>query len=254
MVNKKVSKISKERRYMSNYILKSFVIQNGCCKLLRKKSLSEWKISQYQSQYKFIYEGLSLFGEIDGISYNDLIQIDNKLAKAKEFYLDTARQLTSYSPLELQEAERVNSASYKRTKRLKEKMSKLLQLENSIFLTLTFTDSVLASTSEATRKKYVQRYLKEYCQYYIANIDYGSINEREHYHAVIIPKTDKIYLKPWTDNYGGTKVKRIHLDNNKNNNENSSARLSKYINKLTNHAIKESTHQNRIIYSRDTIN
>ena len=239
---------------MSNYILKSYVINNGCCKTMRKHSLSQLKVNEYQRQYKCMLEGLSVFGEMDNISYNDLIDVSNKLEKAKEFYVETSKELSKYSPLEREEAERVNTASYKRTKRLKDKMRLLLQTKKSIFLTLTFTDSVLASTSEETRKKYVQRYLKEYCSKYIANIDYGSINEREHYHAVIIPKTDKINLKPWTDNYGGTKVKRVRLDANKNNEEISSARLSKYINKLTNHAIKETTHQNRIIYSREVFN
>lgn len=253
-LNKKSLKISRKEVVLSSYVLKSYVINNGCCKAMRKHSLSQWKINEYQKQYNFMLEGLSVFGEMDNIKYDDLIDISNKLEKAKEFELETSKEILKYTPLERQEAERVNTASYKRTKRLKDKMRKLLETKKSIFLTLTFKDSVLDSTSVETRKKYVQRYLKEYCSIYIANIDYGSINEREHYHAVIIPKDDKINLKPWTDNYGGTKVKRVHLDSNKNNEEISSARLSKYINKLTNHAIKETTHQNRIIYSRDSFN
>lgn len=104
-----------------------------------------------------------------------------------------------------------------------------------VFLTLTFTDKVLNSTTQETRRRYVSRWLKSKSDYYIANIDYGSENEREHYHAIINCRVDNSW------EYGAINFKQITNKNEK--------ALAKYINKLTNHAIKATTKQNKVIYS-----
>lgn len=49
--------------------------------------------------------------------------------------------------------------------------------------TLTFDDSI-ETTTPRTRKRYATAYLNSVCDDYIACVDYGKENGREHYHAV----------------------------------------------------------------------
>lgn len=138
------------------------------------------------------------------------------------------------------EATKINNCSYHRSIRLKNRITKYLKMGTCIFTTLTFTDDILKSTSETTRKAYVKRYLKSCSDYYIANIDYGGKNGREHYHAIVL--ADKLDYSLW-HKYGAIKGEKIRADGISEN------KLGKYISKLTNHAIKETTKRNAIIYS-----
>ena len=172
---------------------------------------------------------------------------------------ETAEQKRSFyiqnCPREWQEAERINYAFYKRVKRLKSKITAMLNSGKCLFLTLTFTDETLDKTTAETRRQYVRKYLKQFEVPYIANIDFGvkdaytddNGNERqgtkrEHYHAVI--QTDRIDLSEW-HKYGAIKLEKIRATQNDN------IRLAKYVSKLTNHAIKETTKRACLIYSRD---
>lgn len=142
---------------------------------------------------------------------------------------------TEEDKLDWDEAHRVNDATRKRVYRLHERIEKLLE-EPCLFMTLTFDDDALA-TSEDTRRQYVRRWLSKYGAY-VGNKDFGKDNGREHYHAVL--QANKVDFKSWT--HGTVKVEKIRNPNCK--------ALSKYVAKLTNHAIKETTHGSRIIYSR----
>ena len=136
-----------------------------------------------------------------------------------------------------------NHNRYRRASRLADRVYDYVLSGKAIFLTLTFRDDVLASTSVETRRRYVSRFLKEQCLFYAANIDFGSRNSREHYHAIVVPKTDSLDLQRWS--YGANKAERVHPS------ETDIKKTSKYVTKLTCHAIKESTgHAYRIIYSR----
>lgn len=129
----------------------------------------------------------------------------------------------------------------KRVQRLKSKLHKIVELYNCLFLTLTFTDGVLNTTSEKTRRVYISRFLKGLCiPFYVANIDYGEENEREHYHAIIQTNFIDCHLYK----YGIINVERIKKDSE------GFKRLSNYINKLSYHAFKDSTGQCRLIYSK----
>ena len=158
-------------------------------------------------------------------------------------------------PREWKEAERINYAFYKRVKRLKSKITAMLNNGKCLFLTLTFTDETLGKTTAETRRQYVRKYLKEFEVPYIANIDFGVADaytddngnerqgtKREHYHAII--QTDRIDLSEW-HKYGAIKLEKIRATQNDN------IRLAKYVSKLTNHAIKETTKRACLIYSRD---
>lgn len=136
---------------------------------------------------------------------------------------------------------RLNDSEYKKAKRVQKKINDLVISKNAIFLTLTFNDKVLSSTSFQTRRKYVARFLKSNCERYVANVDFGSKNGREHYHAVV--DTD-INLAYW-HRYGAINAERVRNTND------DVKRVSKYVAKLTNHALKNKQEQVRLIYSRN---
>lgn len=138
---------------------------------------------------------------------------------------------------EIKNCERIFNAHRKKCQRLKKRIENLLT-KPCVFITFTFNDDVLNSTCKATRRKYIQRELKKLQVPYIANIDYGKENEREHYHS--IAQTNWLDMEEYE--LGFVYVERIY-------NKDSSA-LSKYINKLTNHSLKETTGTDRLIYSR----
>lgn len=137
------------------------------------------------------------------------------------------------------ESLKILRADYQRRKRLKERITNMLSLGQCLFLTFTFTDEVLEKTQPHIRRKYVQRFLKDNCYQYVANIDYGDTTEREHYHAVVL--CDYLEHNKWP--YGFSYVEKItrYASNEK---------LACYISKLTNHAIKESVKRCSLIYSR----
>lgn len=148
--------------------------------------------------------------------------------------------MEGFTEEDIKEGRRINNASYQRSKRLKEKIAKYLQLGKCVFATLTFEDRLFNETSEETRRRYVARFLKSQSDYYIANIDYGKENHREHYHAIIV--SDNIDKGAWS--YGYDYYEKIRCDNL------SAVKVGKYISKLTNHAIKETTKRCCYIYSR----
>lgn len=144
---------------------------------------------------------------------------------------------------ELNECIKINRAEYERTKRLKNRVADMLLSGSCVFLTLTFNDNTLSNTSEKQRRVAVSRYLKQYGCKYVANIDYGAKNKREHYHALI--NCDKIDFENWRK-YGNINAERVR----NRDIESDKTRLSKYIAKLSNHAIKETTKRSCLIYSR----
>lgn len=159
---------------------------------------------------------------------------------------ETAKALNAYMqedcPLEWKEAHKINDARYHRTSRLKARVARLIE-RPSVFLTFTFTDDVIGRTTADTRRQRVIRLLKSFGVPYIANIDFGARNHREHYHALLqVPSIDcKAVINQY--GYGAIKCEKVRsADDN--------VKLAKYISKLSNHAIKETTKRNAIIYSR----
>lgn len=132
----------------------------------------------------------------------------------------------------------------KKTIRVRRKILKMMVLGSCSFLTLTFNDDVLNSTTEETRRRYVARFLKSISTDYVANIDWGKQNGREHYHAVI--NGIDIDMSNW-DKYGFSDCRTI----GRKDDECTSSKISKYIYKLSNHATKETTRRKKIIYSRE---
>lgn len=162
-----------------------------------------------------------------------------------EEFEETGRRLevlasTSEGQAILDEIHRINAAFYARCKRLKRRISRLLHQGTCYFVTLTFNDETLGSTTDETRRRYVTRFLKSVAPSYVANVDYGSKNGREHYHAVIQFDGD-VDMSGWDCN-GFSNAKKIAS-------EDDYKPVAKYIAKLTNHAVKETNQSRRAIYS-----
>lgn len=208
-----------------NYELKAKVIENGLTKLNRQIHLTIYQKAQEDKIKLFKNQDIELYKPLD---FDFAIEMYEYLMKTK--------------PEEMKEAERVNYASYKRTKRLNDRIKDMMASGSCIFLTLTFKPDILEGTTSETRRKYVIRYLKKVSTRYIANIDFGKKNEREHYHAVVL--ADSVDGSWWRENCGAINFERINYQ------AECDIKISKYINKLTNHAIKETTKRSAVIYSR----
>lgn len=168
-------------------------------------------------------------------------------------------------PREYAEAEKINMARYKRVSRLRKRINSMLHNSEYVcFLTLTFDDDTMVKTSPETRRKYVQRYLTELQCDYVANVDFGAKNGREHYHAVVacIPN-EKNWLKYGFINrlfvkIGNERLKKVPKrykdlpqdEIDKRMQQDNEKALSKYVAKLTNHAIKETTKRSVILYPK----
>lgn len=160
-------------------------------------------------------------------------------------------------------AEQDNHNKSERVSRYRDRIETMILISNKFqlkyiayFITLTFTDDVLNNTQEHIRRKYVARCLNEFSIYYLANIDYGSENEREHYHAMILVEASnfKNYLYTNENNkrsittwkqYGYSSIKPVIVPED-------SIKLAKYMNKLTNHRFKNNLDINRLIYPKNT--
>lgn len=138
------------------------------------------------------------------------------------------------------------------------------------FFTFTFTDDVLSSTTEETRKKYVQRWMDTFARDYYANQDFTPVKHREHYHSVVATTDsfkyrlcDAIYrlsqanetralcnapllkISDFDDfgwKYGFVKVEPVRKDFKElNDQKQNTYRLSSYMTKLANHSGKIGT-------------
>lgn len=144
---------------------------------------------------------------------------------------------------ELDCAWRMIESRKQKTKRIKDKIVDMVLDGTAIFVTLTFKNETFGKTDEVKRRRLVQRFLKSSCSRYVANIDYGKTNGREHYHAVC---SNDLKLKDWFK-YGSIDVEHIYKT------DESVIRTSRYINKLTNHALKNRCISTRLIYSRNVV-
>lgn len=186
---------------------------------------------------------------------NGLRKIVDKRKKAlfQEFFEDTG-EISFYNKYQLDNAKndnlelefRLYISNMKRRDNIKARIEKMLATNHCYFLTLTFNDRFFERdiTSE-TRRRYIRRFLKEQCKCYVANIDFGSKNQREHYHAVVVPKT-KIDFTKYRNKFDNSNINCERLFNNNKSKDT----YTRYINKLTNHSLKDNGFYQRLIYSR----
>lgn len=149
------------------------------------------------------------------------------------------------------------SSKKARARRLRLKFETYVKPSASWFLTLTFRDSVLDSTDDATRRVYVRRFLKSRFRFYVANRDFGLDFGREHYHCVVSLPVDGVssLLRVRDDcgrlhqrldwSYGFSDWELI------GDGDTDRRKLAKYISKLQQHALKATASDERMIFSRN---
>ena len=193
--------------------------------------MADYKLRAELYENGFIYD----FKKLRFLSrYYSLHHYDEACIDVINYFID----LKLSDPVAFDEARRAAASDRNRNARLKNRIRKMLALGDCVFLTLTFSDDVLQSTTAAQRRLYVIRYLKSQSKVYIANIDFGSTGGREHYHSCLLGRVNP---KSWK--YGNLDVRRIISSSNP-------CILAHYIGKLCSHAVKETTKRNHLIYSR----
>lgn len=154
--------------------------------------------------------------------------------------------LFDMTPMEVVECERIRKNTYQQIKKIHDHLCFLCDGNwDLFFMTFTFNDKTLETTTRKTRRDRISRLLNDFSEDYILNIDYGEKNEREHFHAIVCisdsknksyPIEKKGYVNfPYFDDkykygYYSAELCRITPDDKK--------RLSGYISKLTLHSIK----------------
>ena len=191
----------------------------------------------YERKAKILASGLCKeVKQLDKDIYNHIANGGYEVAMMEMFFCGEHNCSLS----DLDEARRINQSNLSRSRRLRDRIALYLSYGECKWVTLTFDDDTLSKTSAETRRRYVQRFLLSQGCYYVANIDYGKENGREHYHAIVV--ADFIYMNEWKYGFVYTETIKNHTK--------SATKLAKYVSKLTNHAIKETTRRSVYLYSR----
>lgn len=164
-----------------------------------------------------------------GLWFNDYFHMTDKTC-----YNILSYYKTNY-PNEYKECERIINADYKRIKRARLRIAKIISGDNPVFITLTISPEYYNKISNATFRRYATRCLSGYDDY-VGNEDWGEENGRFHLHFVACGCSRVNWI------YGFVKIKPII---NKDD-----ISLAKYINKITNHALKETCKRTALIYKR----
>lgn len=111
------------------------------------------------------------------------------------------------------------------------------------FCTFTFSNDYINKCTR-TKRDLIKSVLNTHDFKYILNIDYGKTTEREHYHCIIGTNWDIDVNQFIQNNYPCHSLSILCKKG-----QGDYVRLSKYINKLTNHCIKATTKRQRIVYN-----
>lgn len=173
----------------------------------------------------------------------------------------------------------------KRVARVRGKVGQYVTEEVAVFGTHTFKPEKIATTKERTRRTNMSRCLRSVSRHYVANIDYGTLNQQEHYHSLFTLEGYEVknrfieevkdgkkvrykqahYLdgkewKPlislpafqrWIKNFGYVQLLAVPPK------DSDASAVCKYVAKLSSHALKKSTCKEgtpkapRLIYSRE---
>jgi hypothetical protein len=212
-----------------DYFYKAFVLENY------PEFLKKFQIASYN---EYAIDNFNYYGVVD----KHIVKlVKNGVLNDVYTTVDLLQEINGNTRL-LLELSRIHEASKKKLTRLFHKVGQIVVSDDSTFITLTFNDRTLNRTSQETRRRYVSRFLKSLNCEYVGNIDFGEENEREHYHAVISCRIPQDKAKIWR-RYGNINFEKVrHTTDN--------VKLSKYIVKLSNHAIKDSTKRVCLLYSR----
>lgn len=148
-----------------------------------------------------------------------------------------------YGDSDFMDCMKIIHSDQQRYNRLFLRVKYMMDLGQCMFLTLTFNEETLNSSSAESRHNWVKRFLKRNFNCYVANIDFGKKTQREHFHAIVLGD-DLKSVEKWK--YGYSSAKYIY------DNKESSERISHYLLKLAYHFVKDTVKRNKVIYSRDT--
>lgn len=238
-----------------NYAIKSTILEqySSDLEIVRKYKRAEYLQEKYQSQKVFRDMPAAYLPKDFEFMQQSEIDFFRK-------YISEGDNIKLKSIYLFNECYKMVSADVQRKKRLRQRVVRIMEKGSTYFITLTFNDDTLSGTDVKTRRTYVARFLKTVSSDYVGNVDFGKLNGREHYHAVIYSdKLDDIQYK-YTKNYGWIcsdceqfnewsklgfySIKSCGKD------EKDIQKLAWYVSKLTNHAVKETTKRNALIYSR----
>lgn len=145
---------------------------------------------------------------------------------------------------ENKEFERVLSARYMKVSRIKRRLIYLLSRCSYVwFCTFTF-DNYYIDRTDRTKRDLIKSVINTHDFKFMLNIDYGKKTEREHYHCIIGTNINFNVNQFIQDNYP---CHCLAIPCKKGRDD--FKRLSKYINKLTNHCIKATTKRQRMLYN-----
>lgn len=244
-----------DEKGVPNYAIKSTILEqySSDLEIVRKYKRAEYLQEKYQSE-KALRE-LPQAYRPKGLQLMSQSEID-----FFRKYIAEGEQIRSKSIYLFNECYKIVSADVQRKKRLRQRVERIMEKGSTYFLTLTFNDDTLSNTDVKTRRTYVARFLKSVSDDYVGNVDFGKLNGREHYHAVIhSDKLDDIQYQ-YTKHYGWICSNCVQFNEwsklgfysikSCGKDEKDKQKLAWYVSKLTNHAVKETTKRNALIYSR----
>lgn len=224
-------------------------------KALKAEMLQSGKYSEIKKYDKALYKATN-FG-IASI-------IDTSEAKEGAYKLIQDNAPISLSDDEIISYKQLNDARRQQNKRIADKMAFYIYNGYQLaFGTFTFNNNAL-KLKPSTRKQYVRRLIaaSDKIVDYIGNIDYGTKNEREHYHYILVLAKDfepsikvRTITSKTTRKYNS--IENLDLGYSKGfatyeliGNENSDgAKIKNYITKLSLHSLK--VKQSQIIAPKD---
>lgn len=140
--------------------------------------------------------------------------------------------------------ERILTARYMKVSRIKKRLVYLLSRYQFVwFCTFTFDDYYI-NKCDRTKRDLIKSVINKLDFKYILNVDYGKQTERQHYHCILATDYSinlNDFLQLSYPCFSSALLCRNTTDDLN--------RLSKYINKLTNHCIKATTNRQRIYYN-----
>lgn len=237
-------------------------------KELKKTMLKDGKYKAIKKADKDLYNnkagiGIKDFLRNTGGDYDRIASISEmQFYLAKEYGISLSlKELESY--IQLNDSKR--QKGYKLLERLDWYTNQYEQDYKLVFATFTFNDEAL-KLNKKYRKELITRALHKNPNIvdYIGNIDFGSKNEREHYHYILIispkfkPKTKMRTIKSKkTRSY--VSVENLDIDYPKGfttyelvgNDREDREKIKNYITKLTMHALKVDI-GNKLIYRRES--
>lgn len=171
------------------------------------------------------------------------MNINFELLKNLEDYNQLRRycNMNNIDFIQNKQYERILSARYMKVSRIKKDIVYLFHTKKYIwFCTFTFDDNYI-NRCDRTKRDLIKNVLNNIDFKYILNVDYGSRTEREHYHCILGTDSNiniDFYLKDLYPCFSSARLCSKTDEDKK--------RLTKYLNKLTNHCLKDSTKNKRI--------